>query len=163
MPKAGVTSDRSRREKAVALEESKRPKEGGSGRSVLAQLLRQPNANTKRALVRAASNGELTTHDLQAGVAALIADARDLLPSGKAGRKHATPEAARAAAAEAEQKRSVFVLLKQLMEGLKDVVLSAPSSGGPTVVVELHWPDAYAGVDAGEAVRTKVPEGMEVM
>lgn len=155
MPKAGVPQSRKRREAAKAAEEAKRPTADGKARSPLAEFLRDPTAHKERELLRAAANGELTTHDLQAGIAAQLASARKLLPGR--GRKRQTPEAQRRADSARETDRQVHVLVKQLMESLKDVVLEKGSGGGPSVVVELHWPDAFAGPDRGDDVRLRAP------
>jgi hypothetical protein len=155
--KAGVPDSRRRREESKALEEAKAPAEKPEAvkTSLLARLLRTPNATNAQALVKAASGGELTSHDMQAGLAALLASSAE--QARKTGRAKKVvrggPE---------EIQRAYIVLQKQLIEGLKDVVLSTPSSGGPVCVVELHWPAEWAPLDPGEAVRTKVPEELEV-
>lgn len=145
--KKGVTESRQRRDHAKALEDAKSPvdPETPARLSLLARMLRSPNKPNAVALVKQASRGELTTHDMQAGLAALLVDAKE-----------------QAKDATAADKRAYIVLQKQLVEGLKDVVLAAPSSAGPSVVAELHWPAEFAGPDQGEAVRTKVPDGMVV-
>lgn len=152
--KAGVPESRPRREIAKVLDEAKEPV-AKAKLSLLARLIRSPNKANAQALVKAASQGELTTHDMQAGIAALIACA------GEEGKKAKSADNVRRNGPE-ENTRAYLVLQKQLVEGLKDVVLAAPSSGGPLVVVELHWPVDYTVPDQGEAVRTKVPEGMVV-
>lgn len=157
MPKAGVTADRKRRSATSAKEEAKAPNEDGRRNSLLARYLRQPTANLERELVSAASNGELSTHDIQAALTAQIAAARKLLPTTK-GRASAKRLLELAAISEAQ--RPVHVLLKQLIEALREVVMST-NGGGTMMVIELHWPDEYAGPDAGDDVRTKPPEGHE--
>lgn len=152
--KKGVGESRSRREHAKALEESKEP-DARAKASVLAKLLRQPTSLNARELVRVASGGGLTTHDMQAGLAALIASAAELKERARKSGEHGRDSVH-------EHQRAHIVLLKQLVEGMRDVVLAAPSSGGPSVVVELHWPVEYAANDPGEPVRTKVPEGLVV-
>lgn len=158
MPKAGVPQSRKRREAAAAVEESKRPVSGAKREarraSPLADFLRDPIESRERELVRAASAGELSTLDIQAALAAQIAAARKLLPG-----RGAKPSAAREAelADIADRHRPVHVLLKQLIEGLREVVMETGGGGGPVVVVELHWPEAYAGDDPGDDVRLRAP------
>lgn len=155
MPKAGVPQSRSRREAAKAADEAKRPTEHGKARSALAEFLRDPTQHKERELIRCAANGELTTHDLQAGIAAQVIAARKLLPAR--GRKRQTPEAQRRADSARECDRQIYVLIKQLVESLKDVVLEKGQGGGPSMVVELHWPDEWAAPDRGEDVRLRAP------
>lgn len=159
MPKNGVPQSRSRRDAERAREEAVSPSASGRNRSVLAEFLRDPTSHKERELVRAASNGELTAHDLQAAFAAQIIGARKLL-SGR-GRQKQKPEDIRADAARRETDRASHVLLKQLIEGLKGIVMESTSGGGPSVVVELHWPDEFAGADRGEDVRVRVPPEQE--
>ena len=154
MPKHGVPQSRRRRAERDAEDEAKRPTESGTARSVLANHLRKPTERTETELIRAASNGELTTHDITAGIAAQIIAARKLLPA--AGRRM-TPENQLLAAKAADLQRPVHVLLKQLIEGMRDIVVEK-GGGGPLLIVELHWPEKYAGHDKGEDVRLRAPE-----
>lgn len=158
MPKAGVTADKKRRISTSAKESAKAPTEKGQRNSLLARLLRQPTAGLERELIRAASNGELTTHDIQAGLAAQIAAARKLLPTTKG---RASPARELQLAQIADAQRPVHVLIKQLIEALREVVMST-NGGGALMVVELHWPAEYAGRDMGDDVPTKPPEGADL-
>ena len=158
MPKAGVPQSRRRREGAAAVRESKAPTRDGRRKSPLADFLRDPTAHSERELARAAANGELTTLDMQAAIAAQIVAVRKMLPGR--GRKPTTKQAAEQAAV-AEAQRPIHVLIKQQVEALKDVVLETVGGGGPMVVVELHWPAEYAGADQGEDVRLRIPPGAE--
>lgn len=157
MPKAGVPADRKRRCAKSAKEQATEPDESGSRNSLLARFLRQPTSAVERELIRAASNGELSTHDIQAALAAQIAAARRLLPTTKG---RASPQRLREMAEIAEAQRPVHVLIKQLVEALREVVMST-NGGGTLMVVELHWPAEYATKDLGDDVRTKPPEGHE--
>lgn len=154
MPKAGVPQSRARREAKRAADEAKAPTEHGRGRSALAEFLRDPTGHKERELIRAAANGELTAHDMQAALAAQIIGARKLLPGR--GRAKTKPDEVKADNERREVDRQVHVLLKQLIEGLKGVVMETPG-GGPMLLVELHWPDLYAGGDRGEDVRLRAP------
>lgn len=149
--KAGVPESRRRREGQRGTAEAKAA-DPTKTRSVLATLLRQPTPRNAQELVRIASQGGLTTHDMQAGIAAIIAGAAQKLLKA---RKPKTGEKV-ASRADVEQHRQSYVLLKQLIEGLKDVVLDGGGDGGPVVLVELHWPTEFAGVDHGEDVRLRV-------
>lgn len=157
MPKAGVTADKKRRISTSAKDKAKAPTESGQRNSILARMLRQPTADLERELIRAASNGELTTHDIQAGLATQIAAARRMLPTTQRVSAKKLEELAQIA----EAQRPVHVLIKQLIEALREVVMST-GGGGALMVIELHWPDEYAGKDAGDDVPTKPPEGADL-
>lgn len=156
--KNGVPESRRRRAEAEAVEESKRPTKDGRRRSPLADFLRAPTSHNEREFIRAASNGELSGLDIQAGLAAQIVAARKLLP-GQGARADRPTKAQDETLKRSELMRPVLVMLKQLVEGLKDVVLERGGGGGPVFVVELHWPEQYAGSDVGEDVRTRLPQG----
>lgn len=156
--KNGVPESRKRRAEAEAREEAKRPTKDGRKRSPLADFLRAPTSAAERELIRAASNGELTALDIQAAMAAQIAAVRKLVP-GQGARADRPTKDQEASLKRGEALRPTFQLLKQLVEGLKDVVIERGGGGGPVFVVELHWPEEFAGDDAGEDVRTRMPPG----
>lgn len=154
MPAAGQRQSRQRREKVAAEAAAKATNESGDARSLLAEFIRDPTSHRERALVKAAANGRLTTHDIQAAITQQVALVRGLLP----GRGRKTEKSKAEALQRIETERPVHVLLKQLMDGLREVVQSAPNNGA-LVVVELHWPEAYAHTDHGDHVIKKPPEG----
>lgn len=152
--KAGVPESRRRRAEADARSDAKRPTKDGRRRSPLADFLRAPTTSNERELVRAASNGELSVHDIQAAIASQIIATRKLLP----GQGRTSPKAREEAMRHADAQRPVLVTLKQLISELREVVTEAGGGGGPVFVVELHWPEAYAAVDHGEDVRLRLPK-----